>query len=161
MQTDTPRKGQSFHLPATLVTFLATAADTGGSFSLFDARVAPQQGIPLHRHEDDEAFLVLEGAFLFQVEDQQLSLGPGEFAFVPRGKLHRYFNNHAQQEGHLLIITLPAGNHERFFVEIGVPAASPSEPILMQPPDVEKLVSIGKRYGFEILPPSSSAENRD
>ena len=157
MHTDTPRKGQSFHLPATLVTFLATAADTGGSFSLFDARVAPQQGIPLHRHEDDEAFLVLEGAFLFQVEDQQLSLGPGAFAFVPRGKLHRYFNSHAKLEGHLLIITLPAGNHERFFVGIGVPAASPSEPILMQPPDVEKLVSIGKRYGFEILPPSSEA----
>ena len=157
MQTDTPTKGQSFHLPATLVTLLAVAADTGGSFSLFDARVAPQQGIPLHRHADDEAFLVLEGTFQFQVEDQQLSLGPGGFAFVPRHKLHRYYNSHAELEGHMLIITLPAGSHERFFAEAGQPAASPWEPISMQPPDVEKLVSIGKHYGFEILPPSSEA----
>lgn len=157
MQTDTPTKGQSFHLPATLVTLLAVAADTDGSFSLFDARVAPQQGIPLHRHEDSEAFLVLEGTFQFQVEDQQLSLGPGGFAFVPRHKLHRYYNSHAELEGHMLIITLPAGSHEGFFAEAGQPAASPFDPISMQPPDVEKLVTIGRRYGFEILPPSSEA----
>ena len=156
MQIDAPRKGQSFHLPATLVTLLAVAADTGGSFSLFDARVAPQQGIPLHRHADDEAFLVLEGTFQFQVEDQQLSLGPGGFAFVPRHQLHRYANSHEQQEGHMLIITLPAGSHEGFFAEAGKPAASPFDPISMQPPDVEKLMTVGKRYGFEILPPPSS-----
>jgi len=52
----------------------------------------------------------------------------------------------------MLIITLPAGSHERFFAEAGVPAASPLEPISMQPPDVEKLMTIGNRYGFEILP---------
>lgn len=156
MQAESLRKGQSFQLPATIVTFLAVAADTGGSFSLFDARVAPQQGIPLHRHADDEAFLVLEGMFQFQVEDQHLPLGPGEFAFVPRQKRHRYFNSHAQQEGRLLIITLPAGSHERFFAEVGEPVASASVPISAQPPDVEKLMTVGKRYGFEILPPPSS-----
>jgi quercetin dioxygenase-like cupin family protein len=154
MQTDTPRKGQSFHLPATLVTLLAVAADTDGAFSLFDARVAPQQGIPLHQHEDAEAFLVLEGTFQLQVEDQQVSLGPGGFAFVPRHKRHRYFNSHTELEGHMLVITLPAGNHERFFAEAGEPAASPLEPISMQPPDIEKLVAAGLRHGIEILPPS-------
>ena len=115
MQTDTSRKGQSFQLPGTIVTLLAIAADTGDSFSLFDARVAPQQGIPLHRHTDDEAFLVVEGTFYFQIEDQHLSLGPGGFAFVPRHQRHRYFNSHAELEGHLLVSTLPAGYHERFF----------------------------------------------
>lgn len=156
MQTDTPRKGQSFHLPGTIVTLLAIAADTDSTFSLFDARVAPQQGIPLHRHTDDEAFLVVEGTFHFQIEDHHLSLGPGEFAFVPRHQRHRYFNSHARQEGHLLVITLPAGNHERFFAEAGEPAASASAPISTRPPDIEKLVAAGKRYGIEILPPSSS-----
>ena len=155
MQTDPPRKGQSFQLPGTIVTLLAIAADTGSAFSLFDARVAPQQGIPLHRHTDDEAFLVAEGTFHFQIEDQHLSLGPGGFAFVPRHKRHRYFNSHAQQEGRLLVITLPAGNHERFFAEAGEPVASASAPIATRPPDVEKLVAVGKHYGIEILPPSS------
>ena len=157
MQSITPSKGQSFQVPGTIVTFLAVAADTGDAFSLFEGRVAPQQGIPLHRHTDDEAFLVLEGTFHFQIEDQQLQLGAGEFAFVSSQKRHRYFNSSAQEEGRLLVITLPAGNHERFFAEAGEPKASASEPISMQPPDIGKLVSVGKRYGIEILPPSSSS----
>ncbi len=156
MQSETPRKGQVFEVPATIVTFLAIAADTSGSFSLFEGRVAPQQGIPLHRHSDDEAFLVLEGTFEFQIEEQHLQLGPGEFAFVSGQKPHRYFNSGAG-EGRLLVITLPAGNHEGFFAEIGELKADASGPISMQPPDIEKIMRAGKRYGIEILPPTSSA----
>src|SRR5215469_13606207 len=121
MQPETLRKGQSFQVPGTIVTFLAVSADTGGSFSFFNARVAPQQGPPLHRHTDDEAFLVLEGTFQFQVEEQRLHLGPGGFAFVPRMTRHTYLNSGAGQEGRLLIITLPAGPHERFFAAAGEP----------------------------------------
>jgi quercetin dioxygenase-like cupin family protein len=156
MQSETLRKGQVFEVPATMVTFLAIAADTGGSFSLFDARVAPQQGIPLHQHSDDEAFLVLEGTFQFQIADQHQQLGPGEFAFVPRHTLHRYLNRSAEKEGRLLVITLPGGSHERFFAEIGELKADASGPFSTKPPDIEKIMSVGKRYGFELLPPASS-----
>ena len=83
MQSETLRKGQVFEVPATVVTFLAIAADTGGSFSLFEYRVAPQQGIPLHRHRDDEAFFVLEGTIEFQIKEQHVHLGPGEFPLSP------------------------------------------------------------------------------
>lgn len=65
MPSITPSKGQTFQVPSTIVTFLAVAADTSDAFSLFEGRVAPRQGPPLHRHQDDEAFLVLEGAFDF------------------------------------------------------------------------------------------------
>jgi quercetin dioxygenase-like cupin family protein len=156
MQSEKLRKGQFFEVPATIVTFLAIAADTGGSFSLFEGRVAPQQGIPLHRHSDDEAFLVLEGTFQFQIEEQHLQLGPGEFAFVPKQTPHRYLNNSAEKEGRLLIITLPAGAHEGFFAEIGELKADASGPFSTKPPDIEKIMRVGKRYGFEILPPTSS-----
>jgi quercetin dioxygenase-like cupin family protein len=70
MQSITPSKGQSFQVPGTIVTFLAVAADTGDAFSLFEGRVAPRQGPPLHRHNDEEAVFVLEGTFHFQIEDQ-------------------------------------------------------------------------------------------
>lgn len=155
MQSETTRKGQSFQLPGTIVTFLAVAADTGGSFSLFEGRVAPQQGIPLHRHSDEEAFLILQGTFQFQVGEQKLHLGPGEFAFVPKQTPHMYLNT-SIEEGRLLLITLPAGYHERFFAEAGEPKANASEPFSMEPPDIEKLVTVGKRHGIEILLPSSS-----
>ncbi len=155
MQSQTAKRGQSFELPSTIVTFLAVGADTGGSFSLFEGRVATQQGAPLHRHSDDEAFFVLEGTFQFQIEEQRLQRGPGEFAFVPRNTPHTFLNTSAEKEGRLLIMTLPAGNHEGFFVEAGKPKASSSAPFSTEPPDLEKLVTVGKRHGFEILLPSS------
>ncbi len=155
MQSETPKKGQTFELPSTIVTFLAVAADTGGNFSLFECRIAPQQGAPLHLHSDDEAFLVMEGTFEFQLEEQRLQRGVGEFFFVPKNTPHTFFNP-SMQEGRLLIITLPAGGHERFFAEAGELKASPSAPFSTEPPDLEKLVTVGKRYGFEILLPSTS-----
>jgi quercetin dioxygenase-like cupin family protein len=155
MPSITPSKGQTFQVPSTIVTFLAVAADTGDAFSLFEGRVAPRQGPPLHRHQDDEAFLVLEGAFDFQVGEAQRHLGPGGFAFVSKQTLHTFRNSSAEHEGRLLIMTLPAGAHERFFAEIGEPEADPSAPFSTQPPDFEQLVTAGKRYGFEILLPSA------
>jgi quercetin dioxygenase-like cupin family protein len=152
MQSETLRKGQVFEVPATIVTFLAIAADTGGAFSLFEGRVAPQQGIPLHRHSDDEAFLVLEGTFQFQIEEQNQQLGPVEFAFVPMQTPHRYLNNSSEKEGRLLVITLPAGAHEGFFAEIGELKADASGPFSTMSPDIEKIMTVGKRYGIEILP---------
>jgi quercetin dioxygenase-like cupin family protein len=156
MQSETLRKGQVFEVPATMVTFLAIAADTGGSFSLFEYRVAPQQGIPLHRHSDDEAFLILEGTLQFQIEEQHLNLGPGEFALVPRQTPHRFLNGSAEKEGRILAITLPGGSHEGFFAEIGELKADASGPFSTKTPDIEKIITVGKRYGFEILPPAAS-----
>ena len=154
MPYETPTKGQTFELPSTIVTFLAVAADTGGAFSLFDGRIAPQQGAPLHRHSDDEAFLIIEGTFQFQIEDQYLQRGVGDFVFVSKNKPHTFFNT-GTEEGRLLIITLPAGGHENFFAEAGERKANPSAPFSTEPPDIEKLVTVAKRHGFEILLPST------
>jgi quercetin dioxygenase-like cupin family protein len=127
--------------------------DTGGSFSLFECRVAPQQGAPFHRHSDDEAFLVLDGTFQFQIDEQRLQRGKGEFAFVPKNTPHTFLNLNTDNEGRLLIITLPAGNHEGFFTEAGE-KVSASAPFSTEPPDLEKLMTVGKRHGFEFLMPS-------
>jgi hypothetical protein len=56
----------------------------------------------------------------------------------------------------LLVITLPAGSHERFFAEVGKPKADPGASFSTQTPDFAKLVTAGTRYGIEILLPASS-----
>jgi len=62
------RIGRTVHLLGTLITFRATAADTGGAFSLVEAVTAPGQGTPAHvQREDAEAFHVLEGSFDFRI----------------------------------------------------------------------------------------------
>jgi quercetin dioxygenase-like cupin family protein len=156
MHPESSQKGQTYELPSTIVTFLAVGAETGNAFSLFDGRVAPQQGAPFHQHSDDEAFYILEGTFQFQIEDKRLQRGPGEFAFVPKNTPHTFLNMSADKEGRLLIITLPAGNHEGFFAEVGELKDSPSAPFSTEPPNLEKLVTVAKRHGFEILLPNPS-----
>ncbi|WNQ14355.1 cupin domain-containing protein [Paenibacillus aurantius] len=43
-----------------------------------------------HKHEDcDELFLVLEGELYIDLEDETVSLKPGEIFTVPRGVMHR------------------------------------------------------------------------
>jgi quercetin dioxygenase-like cupin family protein len=46
---------------------------------------------PLHvHHEDDEAWLTLEGALVVRVGDDDVTLGPGEAVGVPAGTPHAY-----------------------------------------------------------------------
>lgn len=155
MQLQSPEKGRIFQFPGAVVTFRAVAADTGGAFSLFDGRIGPQQGVPLHlQHYDDEAFFVLEGTFHFQIGNQQVQLGPGEFAFVSKETPHAWLNI-GTGEGRLLFLTLPGGFHERYFAEIGEPVTTTSGPLPMGAPDVEKMIAAGQRCGIEVLPPAS------
>ena len=40
---------------------------------------------PLHRHDFDETFVVLEGELTFQLGEERFTRGAGELAFAPRG----------------------------------------------------------------------------
>jgi mannose-6-phosphate isomerase-like protein (cupin superfamily) len=65
----------------------ASAATTGGAFSVIE-EIAPLD-TPLHVHEhEDELFYVLEGEHVFQVGDEEFEVGPGGLAFGPRGVPH-------------------------------------------------------------------------
>jgi mannose-6-phosphate isomerase-like protein (cupin superfamily) len=90
------------------------AEATGGSFSAVIGTLAPGQGPPLHRHLDrDEYFFVLEGTYHLTVGDQELDIGPGTLAFVPRGTMHG-FTNTGSTAGRLLEWTIP-GENSRYF----------------------------------------------
>jgi mannose-6-phosphate isomerase-like protein (cupin superfamily) len=53
-----------------------------------------------HRTED-ELFLVVSGRMLLKLRDGDISVGPGEFAIVPRGVEHCPV---AEQETHVLLL---------------------------------------------------------
>jgi len=148
------KTGTTVHLLGTLITFMATAADTEGAFSLVEAVTAPGQGTPPHIQRDDaEAFYVLEGEFEFMVAGQVARSGPGTFHYIARGVPHG-FRNPGDKPAKMLILNLPGGLHENFFVEAGdrVAAAATFPP--MSPPDIPRLVAAASRYGIEMLPPA-------
>jgi mannose-6-phosphate isomerase-like protein (cupin superfamily) len=75
-----------------------------------------------HHHErEDELFLVVKGKLRLRLRDQDLVLGPGEFAIIPRGVEHLPV---ADEETHVLLFepksTLNTGNvrNERTVAEL-------------------------------------------
>ena len=88
--------------------------DTGGVVSVMDNVAGPRMGgPPLHHHDFDEAFVVLEGELTFRLGDELVTKRAGEVAFAPRGA-HHTFANRTDAEARQVIVCTPAG-FERYF----------------------------------------------
>jgi mannose-6-phosphate isomerase-like protein (cupin superfamily) len=89
-------RGQTVTNPASgeRVTFVKTAADTGGELLELEL-VWPRPGrrAPAHVHpEMEERYEVLEGAAAFRVGTEELTAGPGDVVTVPPGTTHVAWN---------------------------------------------------------------------
>jgi mannose-6-phosphate isomerase-like protein (cupin superfamily) len=119
----------------------ASADTTGGAFTIFEEN-APVD-TPLHVHEnEDEMFYVLEGEHVFQVGDEEFLVGPGGFAFAPRGIPHSQ-RRVVPRTGRILALTSPPGL-EGFFREL----AEADRAGTLGP---EAYSSASKRYGVTWL----------
>lgn len=114
-----PRVGETYQVLGDQVTFKALAADTAAAYTLFESRSAPGSGSAPHMQQhEDEALFVLEGTYSALIGEERVELGPGRYAFVPRGTVHAITNSGTTPARMLIMIT-PGGNHERFLTEIG------------------------------------------
>lgn len=82
---------------------------------------------PLHRHDFDETFFVLEGELTFQLGQELVTRRAGELAFAPRGVDHTYANLSGAPARALMVIT-PAG-FERYFARMAAEREG------LEPPD--------------------------
>ena len=97
---------------------LLRSEESGGVVSVVDNTVpANWPGPFLHKHDFDEAFYVLEGELVFQVEDAVIVKRAGEFAFAPRNVAHT-FANHSDAPARYLLVITPA-SFERYFARMG------------------------------------------
>jgi mannose-6-phosphate isomerase-like protein (cupin superfamily) len=66
----------------------------------------PRLIAPRHvHHSDDEAWYVLEGALRVQVGTDEVEARAGSAVFVPRGKVHTYWNTGPGPVRYLLVMT--------------------------------------------------------
>jgi quercetin dioxygenase-like cupin family protein len=70
-------------------------------------------GPPLHVHDFDEAFYVLEGELTLQVGDELITLGAGGLGFAPGGTRHTLANLSSDLARFLIVLT-PAGFEREF-----------------------------------------------
>ncbi len=90
---------------------------TDGAISIVDSVAPGGSSPPRHVHQDeDECFVVLTGECEFWLEGESFTRGPGETAFVPRGKEHTFRVIGDMPSRHLLIFT--PGGFEGFFREM-------------------------------------------
>ena len=93
-----------------LATVKASAADTGGQYTLVEIIAPPGLEAPLHVHyTEDEGFYVLEGSVTIVVGDETVELRSGQHAFGPRDVPHRVT---VGRDGARLIWVLAPGGFE-------------------------------------------------
>jgi mannose-6-phosphate isomerase-like protein (cupin superfamily) len=130
---------------------------TGGELSAVVNTVpAGWAGPPLHRHDFDETFYVLDGELTFQLGAEIVTAGPGALAFARGGVPHTLANRSAASARYLLLCT-PAG-FERYFDRLAAEAAGTAPPPEAEgpvPPTTVLGPSLGERHDAE---PSGALE---
>lgn len=151
--------GSTNNVLGVIHTYKATAAETGGSFSLWEAEVPPGAGAPPHTHaREDEAFYVLSGELVIEYEGDSFEgkpgprrVGPGGFFFGARGRRHA-FRNVGDEPARVLILSAPSVGLDRMFAELDAAAAATAPGGM---PDMAQLMAITAKYGVTIEPPAA------
>jgi quercetin dioxygenase-like cupin family protein len=116
---------------------LLRSEETGGHVSVTEIEVPPHSaGPPLHTHDFDEAFYMLEGELIFQVEDALVTRTAGEVSFAPRNVAHA-LANHSDAPARYVLVCTPAG-FERHWARMAAEAAGADPPqwALRQIPEI-------------------------
>ena len=126
---------------------LLRSEQSGGEISVISSGSLPGfGGPPLHHHDFDETFYVIEGELTFQLGNELFTKKAGELAFAPRGVPHAYANLGDAPTRHLIVCT-PAG-FERYFARMAAERRGEEPPEWALQPIPESTVdgpSIGER----------------
>jgi quercetin dioxygenase-like cupin family protein len=105
-----PGEGERIEAGGLTTTVKATAATTGGAFSLLEGTLpAEASGPPPHAHrQTTDTFYVLEGTLRVTVGGRELDAPAGSFILVPPGVVHTFANTSAAP-ARVLSISAPGG----------------------------------------------------
>lgn len=137
-----PGGGEQLEVRGSTLLFKATAASTGGAFSLHERRVpAGARRPPAHMHPDRvEAFWVLDGEAEFELDGQATVTGAGSFVLVP-GIVAHTFGATASGDARLLVLHAPA--LDGYFRELQDLWSG------QDPPAREEELALMRRHGME------------
>jgi quercetin dioxygenase-like cupin family protein len=124
---------------------LLRSEQSDGRVSVIESTMpAGAKGPPLHTHDFDETFYVLEGELTFQLGDELSTAGPGELAFALGGVPHTLANR-SGAPARFLIVCTPAG-FEREFARRAA-AATGTEPPAWALQPIPEVTRVGPPIG--------------
>jgi quercetin dioxygenase-like cupin family protein len=109
-----------------IFTWKATAAETGGAFTLIEDVMERGKVTPLHVHaNEDETIFVLEGELLVHIEGEEYPVREGGVFVAPRGLPHAFMV--VSETARVLGLQTP-GTGEAFYRAAGDPATAETDP---------------------------------
>src|SRR5437764_13252856 len=148
-----PGAGSTLDVLGVTHIYKATAAETGGLFSLWESVVPPGGGAPPHTHaREDESFYVLSGELLVEFEDEPAPhrVSAGSFIFRARRRRHGY-RNVSGQPARLLVLSVPSVGLDRMFAELDAATAAGR-------PEMAGLAAISAKYGVTLEPATAKGQ---
>ena len=135
-------------------TILLSGMDTAGRFTLIDMQIPPGGGPPPHRHDFEEAFILLDGELQATFRGETRSVRAGETVHIPANALHQ-FHNASSQPVRMLCICSPAGQEE-FFKELGIVVATritppPKVDAMQEAAFIKKAMELAPKYRTELF----------
>ena len=146
---------ETIHLGPVTVRFLLTGNNSAGSIAAFELFVPGAQRLaaPAHSHDHyEETIYGIAGVLTWTVDGKQIDVGPGQAFCIPRGAIHRFDNNGAEDVEALCVIT-PAEIGPQYFRE----SAEVINAAAGGPPDRTKMAEIMRRHGLTPAPPPLQA----
>ncbi len=145
-----PEGGKHIAIAGDINSILVSKEDTGGNYSVVEAKVFPNGGpVPHIQTREHEGFYVLEGEITFTVDRNEVVAKTGTFVNVPPNVTHS-FKNKTNNLAKMLIILAPGGM-ENLFVEVGDEVTDPTvQPPPMSDSQMKKFADLVSDYGVEI-----------
>ena len=152
-----PDEGIRMSAVGITITFRATAADTGGRFSLFELTVPPNfDGPPPHWHKKTaEAFFVLDGTVTAISGEERTRVPAGGCWYVPTGVVHTYANESDEPATFLALLT--PSDMEAYFFELVELVQEASEWPPEEPETQAAVGELARRYDQH--PPDTAPGN--
>lgn len=135
-----PTDGARLRVVGDVVRVLASAADTGGAYEIFELEGPEGSGPPPHAHPWSEAYVVVEGEAEVYVDGRHSLATAGSFYQVPAGTKHAY--RIKSPSAKFVVITSPAGA-SNFFAELDAETAGSCE-------DMGKVFAVAVKHGFTV-----------
>lgn len=146
---------ETIHIGPLTLHFLVTSEQSAGAVTVFEVIVPAGQRLaaPAHSHDHcEETVYCVDGVLTWTVDGKAIEVGPGQALCIPRGAVHRFDNNGAQDVRAVCAIT-PAAIGPQFFRE----AAEVANAAGGGPPDRAKMIEIMLRHGLNPVPPPPMA----
>ncbi len=131
------------------IRFLLKGEASGGSVAVFEFDVPAGARVPAaHSHDGyEETIYGLEGVLTWTLDGRRTDVGPGEVLCIPRGVVHRFDNDHAD-DAKMLAIVSPGILGPDYFRE----CAAVLEAAAGGPPDLAALAEVMRRHGLTPAP---------